>query len=192
MQIKEVFKTNKDKIKQGVELILEGVGEDTRREGLKDTPERVAKMLNDVLAGIKYTNQDIANMFGKTFECNTRQLVAIKGINCFSYCEHHLALMYDMKIDVGYIPNGKVIGLSKIPRIVNMCCRRLQLQERIGEDIAEVIKLATGSCDIIVKISASHSCVTARGIKARECKTNTLITKGVFNKAKNIQLFLNA
>lgn len=188
----EVFKTDKEKIKQGVTLILEGVGEDTEREGLKETPERVAKMLSEVLAGSKYTNYDIANMFGKTFKCDTEQLVAIKGINCFSYCEHHLALMYDMKIDVGYIPKGRVIGLSKIPRIVNMCCRRLQLQEHIGEDIAEVIQLATGAKDIIVKISASHSCVTARGIKARECKTNTLITKGAFNKAKNIQLFLNA
>ncbi len=88
-----------------------------------------------------------------------------------------MALMYDMSISIGYIPKGRVIGLSKIPRIAEMCCKRLQLQEKIGEDIAEVISLATGSEDVIVHITSSHSCMSARGIKSTDSQTTTLATK---------------
>lgn len=95
-----------------------------------------------------------------------------------------------LSVDIGYIPKGKVIGLSKISRIAQMCCKRLQLQERIGEDIAKVIQLATGSDNVIVKITANHSCVTARGIKSNS-NTTTLTTKGIFNNAQNINSFFN-
>lgn len=104
-------------------------------------------------------------------------MVIVKDIEAFSMCEHHLALMYDMNISVGYIPNGRVIGLSKIPRIAEMCCKRLQLQEKIGEDIAEVISIATGSDNVIVHITSKHSCVTARGVKSRGSSTTTTTKK---------------
>lgn len=178
-----------EKIEKSVHDILEAIGENPLREGLRETPKRVAKMLNEMLEGVQYTNKEIAQMYGKTFPCSTQQIVAVKNIECFSFCEHHLALMYNMKIDVGYIPNDKVIGLSKIPRIAQMCCKRLQLQERIGEDIAEVIQIATGSKNVIVKISANHSCITARGIKSNN-KTVTLTTTGLFNRQDYIQRFL--
>lgn len=179
-----------EKIKKCITELIEAIGENPIREGLKDTPARVAKMMNEMLEGIQYSNEDIANMFGKTFDCTTNNMVVVKDIECFSFCEHHLALMYNVKIDIGYIPKGKVIGLSKIPRIAQMCCKRLQLQERIGEDIAKVIQLATGSDNVIVKITANHSCVTARGIKSNS-KTTTLTTKGIFNNAQNINSFFN-
>lgn len=179
-----------EKIQKSIYDILVAIGENPTREGLKETPKRVSKMLNEMLEGIQYSNKDIANMFGKTFDCTTNNMVVVKDIECFSFCEHHLALMYNMKINIGYIPNGKVIGLSKIPRIAQMCCKRLQLQERIGEDIAEVIQLATSSNDVIVQITANHSCVTARGIKSNS-KTNTLTTRGIFNNAQNISPFLH-
>lgn len=125
--------------------------------------------------------EHIAEMFGKSFEVDTTQMVIVKDIEAFSMCEHHLALMYDMNINVGYIPNGRVIGLSKIPRIAEMCCKRLQLQEKIGEDIAEVISIATGSDDVIVHITSKHSCVTSRG-----SSTTTTTKKGKFTSDYNL------
>uniref|UniRef100_UPI00255A8330 GTP cyclohydrolase I n=1 Tax=Thomasclavelia cocleata TaxID=69824 RepID=UPI00255A8330 len=144
------------KIEKHIYGILEALGDDPNREGLKDTPKRVAKMYEEVFAGMNYTNQQIAEMFNKTFEDDldfvNQEVVVIKDIDIFSYCEHHLALMYDMKVTVAYIPCNKVIGLSKIARIADMAARRLQLQERIGTDIAEIISLVTGSKDIAVII----------------------------------------
>lgn len=177
---------NQELIERGAKLLLEGFGEDLTRPGIVETPKRVAKMYTEMLEGMKYSNRDIAKMYGKSFDVDTSQMVVVKDIEAFSLCEHHLALMYDMNISVGYIPKGKVIGLSKIPRIVEMCCKRLQLQEKIGEDIAEVISLATGSNDVIVHIKSKHSCVTARGIKSRQSSTVTTTAKGAFNN--NIEL----
>lgn len=118
---------NQDMIEQGIKLLLKGFGEDLTREGIVETPKRAAKMYLELLEGMNYTNKQIAEKFGKSFEVETSQMVVVKDIETFSMCEHHLALMYDMNISVGYIPNGKVIGLSKIPRIAEMCCKRLQL-----------------------------------------------------------------
>ena len=124
--------------------ILEALGDDPDREGLKETPDRVARMYEEVFEGMKYSNDEIAAMFDKTFaedvddEGTSRygDMVVVKDIDIFSYCEHHIALMYDMKVSVAYIPKGKVIGLSKIARIADMAAKRLQLQERLGNDIA--------------------------------------------------------
>ena len=112
-------------------------------------------------------------MFDKTFaedvddEGTSRygDMVVVKDIDIFSYCEHHIALMYDMKVTVAYVPKGRVIGLSKIARIADMVGKRLQLQERIGSDIADIICKVTGSEDVAVFIEGCHSCMTARGIK---------------------------
>ncbi len=173
---------DKEAIEMHIRGILEALGDDPNREGLKETPERVARMYEEVFAGMNYTNQELAKLYGKTFEVPTKNedMVVVKDIEVFSYCEHHMALMYDMKISVAYLPKNRVIGLSKIARIADMAAKRLQLQERIGSDIAEIIQLATGSEDVAVLISANHSCMTARGIKKPSAKTVTTTFRGQF------------
>lgn len=179
--------------KQAIEMhirgILEALGEDPDREGLRETPDRVARMYEEIFAGIAYTNEEIAQMFNKTFDVPVSHddLVVVKDIEAFSYCEHHMALMYDMKVSVAYIPTDRVIGLSKIARIVDLATKRLQLQERIGTDIAEILRLATGSEDIAVLISANHSCMTARGIKKPSAKTVTTTFRGRFEKEPELK-----
>lgn len=177
-------------IKEHIRGILIALGDDPEREGIKDTPERVARMYAEVFEGMNYTNDEIAEMFSKNFEIpsgNDKDMVVVKDIEVFSYCEHHLALMYDMKVSVAYIPKGKVIGLSKIARIADMVAKRLQLQERIGTDIAEVIRKATGSDDVAVYIEGSHSCMTARGIKKTAAKTMTTTFLGRFEQEEALQ-----
>jgi GTP cyclohydrolase I len=180
---------DKDKIKEHVRGILEALGDDPDREGLKDTPDRVARMYEEVFEGMNYSNDEIAEMFGKTFESPeraSRDMVLLKDIEVFSYCEHHIALMYDMTVAVAYIPRDRVIGLSKIVRIADMVAKRLQLQERIGNDIAEIIQMVTGSEDVAVFIEASHSCMTARGIKNAGAKTQTQTLRGRFKTDKDL------
>jgi GTP cyclohydrolase I len=178
---------DKDKIREHVRGILEALGDDPDREGLKDTPDRVARMYEEVFEGMNYTNDQIAEMFGKCFtqpkeQPDSDDMVIVKDIEVFSYCEHHMALMYDMTVSVAYIPNGKVIGLSKIARIADMVCRRLQLQERIGSDIAYIMSRVTASQDVAVIIKGSHSCMTARGIKNNSAKTVTTTLRGRFKE----------
>ncbi len=171
-----------EKIKQAVVMFLEALGDDPEREGLKETPDRVARMCNEVFEGMRYTNDEIAHMFDKCFEdVQSRDLVLVKDIECFSRCEHHIALMYNMKCHVAYIPNGKVIGLSKIARICDMVCKRLQLQERICSDIAEIMQKVCDTEDVIVIVEGEHSCMTARGIKSRGAKTRTSAIRGLFD-----------
>ena len=171
-----------EKIKQAVGLLIEALGDDPTREGLIDTPDRVARMYDEIFEGMHYTNDEIAQMFNKCFEDEkSRDLVLVKDIECFSWCEHHLALMYNMRCHVAYIPNGKVIGLSKIARICDMVCKRLQLQERICPDIAEIMQKVCGTEDVIVIIEGEHSCMTARGIKSRGAKTRTSAIRGLFD-----------
>ena len=171
-----------EKIKQAVGLLIEALGDDPTREGLIDTPDRVARMYDEIFEGMHYTNDEIAQMFNKCFEDEkSRDLVLVKDIECFSWCEHHLALMYNMRCHVAYIPNGKVIGLSKIARICDMVCKRLQLQERICADIAEIMQKVCGTEDVIVIIEGEHSCMTARGIKSRGAKTRTSAIRGLFD-----------
>lgn len=173
--------------------ILEALGDDPDREGLKETPDRVARMYEEVFEGMKYSNDEIAAMFDKTFaedvddEGTSRygDMVVVKDIDIFSYCEHHIALMYDMKVTVAYVPKGRVIGLSKIARIADMVGKRLQLQERIGSDIADVICKVTGSEDVAVFIEGCHSCMTARGIKKTNTKTYTQTLRGRFSNESN-------
>ncbi len=174
---------DKEKIAYHIRGILEALGEDPDREGLRETPERVARMYEEVFEGIGYSNHEIAEMFGKTFSADdgdTETTVVMKDITVFSYCEHHMALMYDMTVNVAYIPCGKVLGLSKIARICDMAAKRLQLQERLGRDIAEIISEATGSPHVGVLIKGSHSCMTARGIRNASAQTVTRTFMGDF------------
>lgn len=180
-------------IEKHIHGILVALGENPEREGLIDTPKRVAKMYTEIFAGMQYTNHDIAEMFGKVFDeerVSGNNVVVMKDIDFFSYCEHHLALMYDMKATVAYIPKGKVIGLSKIARICDMVGRRLQLQERIGCDIADIISEITESEDIAIIIEGYHSCVTARGIQKTNTKTVTVERRGKFLEDATLQLYL--
>ena len=172
--------------------LLEALGDDPDREGLKETPQRVARMYEEVFEGMKYTNEEIAQMFDKTFSEDEEggadrygDMVVVKDIDIFSYCEHHLALMYDMKVSVAYLPKDKVLGLSKIARICDMVGKRLQLQERIGSDIAEIIMEVTGSEDVAVYIEGCHSCMTARGIRKTNTKTYTQTLRGRFQNESN-------
>ncbi|MBR0145977.1 MAG: GTP cyclohydrolase I FolE [Eubacterium sp.] len=172
-----------EKIREHVRGILEAIGEDPDRPGLAETPDRVARMYQEVFEGIQYSNDDIAAMFNKTFpitEGTKKDIVLVRDISAFSYCEHHMALMYDMKISVAYVPTDRVIGISKIARVADMVCKRLQLQERIGADIAEIIGKIAGTEDVAVLISGNHSCMTARGIKNMTSETVTLTVRGAF------------
>jgi GTP cyclohydrolase I len=174
-------KIDTEKVEQAVKMLLEAVGDNPEREGLIETPKRVAKMYQEVFEGMCYTNEEIAQKFDKCFkDTTTGDLVVIGPIDVFSYCEHHIALMYDMQVYVGYIPRGKVIGLSKVARIADMCAKRLQLQERIGADIYDVLKRVLDTDDIIVVIEGSHSCMTARGIKKVDSRTKTSCCNGRF------------
>lgn len=179
-------------IEEHIRGILVALGDDPEREGLKDTPARVARMYQEVFEGMQYSNEEIARMFSKTFEqdveTKSKDLVVVRDIDIFSYCEHHMALMYDMKVSVAYVPNGKVLGLSKIARIADMVGKRLQLQERIGSDIAEIMEMVTGSKDIAVMIEGCHSCMTARGIKKAGSKTVTTTLRGRFEEDLSLQL----
>ncbi len=179
-------------IEEHIRGILVALGDDPDREGLQDTPKRVAKMYEEVFEGMCYTNEEIAHMFDKTFEqdliTDSKDMVLVKDIDIFSYCEHHMALMYDMKVSVAYIPQGKVIGLSKIARIADMVGKRLQLQERIGTDIAEIMEMITRSKDVAVRIEGCHSCMTARGIKKAGSKTITTVLRGRFEDEMSLQM----
>ena len=176
------------KIREHIRGILEAIGEDPDREGLRETPDRVARMYSEIFEGIGYTNDEIAAMFNKTFEAPTdRDMVLVKDIEIFSYCEHHMALMYDMKVAVAYIPRDRVLGLSKIARIADMVGKRLQLQEKIGSDIADIMEKATLSPDIAVVITGKHSCMTARGIKNVPAVTVTTTFRGAFREDENLK-----
>ena len=182
-------------IEEHIRGILVALGDDPDREGLLETPQRVAKMYEEVFAGMNYTNEEIAEMFSKTFQeadPDHHDLVLVRDIDVFSYCEHHMALMYDMKVSVGYLPRGKVIGLSKIARIADMAARRLQLQERLGRDIAEIISMVTGSEDVAVVISGCHSCMTARGIQKPGTRTITETYRGKFETDPVLQMRMEA
>lgn len=166
------------------------------RPGLVETPKRVVKYWTELLEGQLYTNKEIAEMYDKCFDLDEdtdendsevsektgikRDLVIETNIPIFSHCEHHLALMYDMNVTIAYIPKSKVIGLSKMGRIAEMVGKRLQLQEKIGEDINEIMRLILGTDDVAVVIEGKHGCMTARGVKAREAVTRTACLRGEF------------
>ncbi len=183
---------DQDAIRKHIRGILEALGDDPDREGLKDTPDRVARMYAEVFEGMNYTNEEIAAMFNKTFSeniemKNDRDMVIVKDIDMFSYCEHHMALMYDMTATVAYIPKNKVIGLSKIARIADMVGKRLQLQERIGSDIAEILQMIVETEDVAVVIEGTHGCMTSRGIKKSSATTKTYTLRGRFKEDKELK-----
>ena len=178
---------NEKKCEEAVKLLLESFGEDLNRPGLIETPRRVVGYWKELLEGNQYTNKEIAEKFNKNFEVGYDPIVTIYQDNIYSHCEHHLALMFDGSAIIGYIPiknadgTYKVLGLSKLYRIVELCSKRLQLQEKLASDIAECISLATGSKEIYVNLNMKHGCVSARGVKAAGSTNVTFMTKALRN-----------
>ena len=171
-------------IEGAVRQILIALGDNPDREGLKETPHRVAMMYDEVFEGMRYSNEELVKMFDKCFvEPNAKDMVVMNDIDAFSYCEHHLALMYNMKVSIAYIPDGKVIGLSKMARIVDMVSKRLQLQERIAAEIADVLEGILGTHDVMVVVKGEHSCMTARGIKKPGTTTCSAVVRGLFKES---------
>lgn len=181
----------KDELERIAREFLEAVDPNPDREGLKDTPKRMARYWMELLEGQLYTNDEIAVMYDKCFDLDEssetvlgqglgRDLVVETNIPIFSHCEHHGALMYDMKVSIAYIPKDKVIGLSKMARIAEMVGKRLQLQEKIGSDIAQIMIKILGTEDVAVFITGKHGCMTARGVKSREALTRTSCLNGIF------------
>jgi len=168
------------KVTAAVTQLIRALGEDPTREGLAETPRRAAKMFMEMFAGVALSNDDIVAKHNKTFDDPGTEMVLVKDIGCFSFCEHHFALMYNMRAHIAYIPRGRVVGLSKVARIVDLVCKRFQLQERIGADVAYVLERILGTEDIMVVIEGEHSCMTARGIRAQGAKTRTNTARGRF------------
>lgn len=165
---------DKKKIEEAVRLLLEGIGEDADREGLKDTPERVARMYEELCAGME---QNPKEHLSRTFSCDNENVVIEKDITFYSTCEHHLMPFYG-KVHIAYIPNGKVVGISKLARTVEVYARRLQIQEQMTGQIADAIEEYLGAKGVYVMIEAEHMCMSARGIKKPGSKTVTLAVKG--------------
>lgn len=172
---------DQQKIAAAVEQLLVALNQDLSDENIRETPRRVAKYWMELLEGELYTNDEIAAMYDKQFNLpTTNNMVVLTDIPIFSHCIHHLALMFDMKVHVAYIPKDRVIGLSKIPRIVDMVAKRLQLQERICEDVAYILQKLLDTTNVAVVIEGQHGCVAARGIKKINTKTLTEVMNGDF------------
>ena len=175
---------NKDKIIEGVRLILEGIGEDVNREGLIETPERIARMYEEIFAGME---EDASLHLAKRFRVEDNQMVLEKDIPFYSMCEHHL-LPFFGKAHVAYIPNGEVLGLSKLARTVEVFARRPQLQERMTAQIADAIMKELAPKGVMVMVEATeHMCMTMRGVKKPGSKTVTCVTRGCFETDYHLQ-----
>lgn len=178
---------DRKKLEEAARLMIEAIGENPEREGLLETPKRFADMMAEQFAYAAVSNGEIAKEFNKTFVSPESDMVVVKDISIFSHCEHHLALMYHMHAAVGYIPRGRVIGLSKVARIADAVSKRLQIQERIGTDIRDIMMEITGSPDVIVLLEGEHSCMTARGIKKPGAVTRTIACGGRFKEEHSLR-----
>lgn len=174
---------NKDKIKEAVLLLLEGIGEDVGREGLIDTPDRVARMYEEIYAGME---EDAKEHLSKTFTAQNNEMVIEKDIVFYSTCEHHLMPFYG-KAHVAYIPDGKVVGLSKLARTVEVYARRPQIQEQMTAQIADAIMEHLKPKGAMVVLEAEHMCMTMRGIKKPGSQTITMVSRGVFSEDTALQ-----
>ena len=167
----------KDKIIEGVKLILEGIGEDLTREGLVDTPDRIARMYEEIFSGMY---EDAALHLQKRFHVEDNQMILEKDIPFYSMCEHHL-LPFFGRVHIAYVPNGEVLGLSKLARCVEVFAKRPQLQERMTAQIADAIMTELKPMGVMVMIEADeHMCMTMRGVKKPGSKTVTKVTRGCF------------
>lgn len=164
-------------MKELFEQLIKAIGEDLKRPGLVDTPERAAKAYEFLTSGYRMTTEEVVN--DAIFPCDSNDMVVVKDIELFSLCEHHL-LPFIGKAHVGYIPNGKVIGLSKVARIVDKYARRLQIQEQLTNEIASTIQEVTGAKGVGVIIEAKHLCMMMRGVEKQNSSMKTSAMLGYF------------
>lgn len=176
-----------DEIKSSYESILKNIGEDTTRNGIVKTPERAAKAMQFLTQGYNMDPEEI--LLGAMFEESYDDMVLIKDIELYSLCEHHM-LPFFGKVHVGYIPNGKIVGLSKIPRIVDVFARRLQVQERLTHDILECINDTLQPKGVGVVIEAQHMCMMMRGVQKQNSATTTSGFRGEFKNQETRSEFL--
>ena len=174
---------DREKIMEGVRLILDGIGEDVTREGLLETPERVAKMYEELSGG--YTDSASTHL-AKRFDVENNDIVLEKDIEFYSLCEHHMLPFYG-RVAIAYIPDGEVIGLSKMARTVEVFAKRLQLQERMTAQIADAFMEELNPKGVMVMIEAEHMCMTMRGIKKPGTKTVTVMARGSFENDECLQ-----
>lgn len=165
--------------------ILVGLGEDPDREGLQDTPKRAAKAMQYLCHGYTQNVEEIVN--GALFASDNDEMVIVADIELYSLCEHHL-LPFIGKAHVAYIPTGKVLGLSKIARIVDMFARRLQIQENLTREIAEAIERVTGAAGVAVVIEAKHMCMMMRGVEKQNSVMNTSVMLGAFRSSSSTRM----
>ncbi|MCD7819774.1 MAG: GTP cyclohydrolase I FolE [Lachnospiraceae bacterium] len=174
---------DEDKIKEGVRLILEGIGEDVTREGLLETPDRIARMCSQIYGGL---TEDPSVHLRKQFRAESNHIVLEKDITFYSMCEHHLLPFYG-KAHVAYIPDGHVAGLSKLARTVEVFARRPQIQENMTVQIADALEKYLQPKGVMVMIEAEHMCMTMRGVQKPGSKTVTTVVRGVFAEDFSLQ-----
>lgn len=174
---------NKEKIKESVKVIIEAVGEDINREGLKETPDRIGRMYEEIFSGL---NEDAKIHLSKTFNVDNDNLVIEKDIHFYSMCEHHF-LPFFGNVHIAYIPNGKVVGLSKLARTVEVFAKRPQLQERLTEQIGNALLENLHCKGVMVIIEAEHLCMSMRGIKKPGSKTVSMFIRGSLEKDIDMQ-----
>lgn len=165
-----------NKIKEAVKLFLEAIGEDTKREGLIETPDRVARMCEEIFGGM---GKDAKEHLTKQFLIDNSEMVVVRDIVFYSTCEHHL-LPFFGKVHIAYIPNGKIVGLSKLARTVEIYARRLQIQEQLTAQIASAVEKYLTPKGVMVMIEAQHMCMSMRGIKKGDSLTLTYAKRGCF------------
>ena len=173
---KLVEMVDQDKVREAVHLLLEGIGEDPTREGLVETPDRVARMYSELCDGM---DRSASEHLSKTFAVSGDDLVIERDITFYSLCEHHMLPFYG-KAAIGYIPNGRVAGLSKLARTVEVFARRLQLQEQLTAQVADALMAELDCKGAIVYMEAEHMCMTMRGVQKPGTKTATLARRGAF------------
>ena len=174
---------DKEKIKEAVRLLLEGIGEDPDREGLLQTPERVARMCEELYGGL---SEDAGEHLSRTFVSGSSQMVIEKDIAFYSTCEHHL-LPFFGKAHIAYIPTGQVVGLSKLARCVEVYARRPQIQEKMTEEIADAVMEHLRPEGEMVMITAEHMCMAMRGVKKPGSKTVTMAVRGSFAEKEELR-----
>lgn len=175
---------DQEKIKKGVRLILEGIGENPDREGLVETPDRVARMYEEIYGGL---TEDATGHLSRTFDVeNDCQMILEKDITMYSTCEHHLLPFYGV-VHIAYIPKERVVGLSKLARTVEVFARRPQVQERLTTQIADALVESLDPAGVMVVIEAEHMCMTMRGVKKPGAKTMTYVCRGEFLDRPELQ-----
>ena len=171
------------KVKEAVRLLLEGIGEDVDREGLRETPERIARMYEQIFAGME---EDAATHLSKTFAVASNEIVMVKDITFYSICEHHLMPFYG-KAHIAYLPDGKVVGLSKLARTVEVYARRPQIQEQMTIQIVEAVMEHLKPQGVMVLLEAEHMCMTMRGVEKPGSRTVTMASRGCFQEKTELQ-----